>query len=314
MICTALHAFSWLGVFYGALLTRSVAVILVFFALGFLSNNFAAPGWVSWMNDLVPPHLRGRFLGFRNKAIGLPQFFTISLARVQLFLAARKGVQLFAFGILFTLGALARGVCLRPFSKQYEPPMAEVPPQEEFRFHIFLSKLAGTNFGRFGLFIFFMTFSVNLMGPLSSVHLLESLNFDYLRYMGVMMISLVFSFVAMNYWGPLTDRYGNYRILTATAIALPLLPMGWVFFKSVSLLMVVQMFSGFVWAGFNLSMTNYIYDAVRRGVLRLSRGRLPYASDIQVRHPQLRSWKLRAYIRPFRFYEDYNHYRFYPGF
>ena len=264
MICVSIHALSWLGVFYGTWLTRSVWVILMFFTAGFLAGNFAAPGWVSWMNDLVPPQIRGRFWGFRNRAIGITQFAAITLAGVLLFFAAKGKWEISAFGILFTLAAVARGFSLRPLSKQYEPPMTVPEKSEEFRFLVFLTKLRTTNFGRFALFSFFMTFSVNIMGPLVSVHLLKSLQFNYLQYMAVIMAAIVFSFVAMNYWGPLTDRYGNYRILTATAIALPILPIGFVVLKSAPWLVLVQIFSGFVWAGFNLSTANFIYDAVRK--------------------------------------------------
>lgn len=264
LICVSIHALSWLGVFYGTWLTKSVWVILIFFGVGFLAGNFSAPGWVSWMNDLVPPNLRGRFWGFRNRASGFTQFAAITVGGVLLFFAAKGKWEIIAFGILFTFAAVARALCTRPLSKQYEPPMTVAEKSQEFRFTVFLKKLGTTNFGRFALFSFFMTFSVNIMGPLVSVHLLKSLHFNYIQYMGVMMAAIVFSFIAMNYWGPLTDKYGNYRILTATAIFLPIIPVGFVVFQSAPYLILVQIFSGFVWAGFNLSTANFIYDAVRK--------------------------------------------------
>jgi MFS family permease len=134
----------------------------------------------------------------------------------------------------------------------------------EFRFRIFLTKLRTTNFGRFAFFSIFMTFSVNIMLPIIPVYVLRNLEFNYVQFTAVMMLAIIFSFISMTYWGPLSDLYGNYRILFTTAVVLPLLPVGWIVLKNFYLLLILQMFSGFVQAGFNISTTNFIFDAVRR--------------------------------------------------
>ncbi len=77
------------------------------------------------------------------------------------------------------------------------------------------------------------------------------------------MTSAILTLVFMPYWGPLADRYGNRRVLVATGLVIPFLALGWALFSSLWALVAIQVFSGFVWAGFNLCMSNYIYDAVR---------------------------------------------------
>jgi hypothetical protein len=178
--------------------------------------------------------------------------------------AKSANYELQAYIALFTLAFAARFANVLPLTRMYEPPMSVPDSATEFRFSIFLTRLFTTNFGRFALFSITMTFSVNVMGPIMPVYMLRSLEFNYAQFTAVMMMGLVFSFISMTYWGPLSDMYGNYRILFTTAIILPLLPIGWIAFKQFPVLVVLQIFNGFVLAGFNLSTTNYIFDAVRQ--------------------------------------------------
>jgi MFS family permease len=264
ILCSRLHAFSWLFMFFASFWTKSPWSVLIFYFLGLSAANFGGPGWVSWMNDLVPKNLRGEYWGLRNRIIGIAQFVFISLAGIVLHVAEGADKEIFAYGVLFTLAFAARFANFIPLGRQYEPPMSVPAFTSEFKFTIFLTKLLTTNFGRFALFIILMTFSINLIGPIIPVYIIKSLGFNYIQFTIVTMTAIVASFVFMTYWGRLSDMYGNYRILFITAIALPVLPVGWLLLRNFYGLIVLQVFSGFVFAGFNLATTNFIFDAVRR--------------------------------------------------
>lgn len=264
ILMSRMHALSWLLVLFLTIATRNPWMILIFYGAGISMANIGGPGWISWMNELVPTNLRGEFWGIRNRIIGLTQFAAIAVAGLTLQFANSADYELQAYIALFSLAFVARFANVIPLTRMYEPPMSVPEFATEFRFRIFLTRLFTTNFGRFALFSITMTFSVNVMGPIIPVYVLRSLEFNYAQFTAVMMAVLVFSFISMTYWGPLSDMYGNYRILFATAIMLPLLPVGWIVFKQFPVLLVLQVFNGFVLAGFNLSTTNYIFDAVRQ--------------------------------------------------
>jgi MFS family permease len=264
IIGNTVHAFSWLLIISITVLTKNVYLIILLYFFSVFSSSFGGPGWLSWMNDIVPEKLRGQFWGFRNRILGFSQFGAIAFAGIFLFYMKNNNTEIPAYIILFIMGFLFRVSSIYPLNKQYAPPM-NVPKKENlFKFKIFLTKLIPTNFGRFSLFCFFMTFTVNFMGPLIPVFIFKDLGYNYIQYTVVMMIASIFSFLFMTYWGPLTDKYGNQRILFITALVLPLFPLGWIFFRNFYLLCIMQMLSGFVWAGFNLSSVNYIFDAVRK--------------------------------------------------
>jgi MFS family permease len=264
LLGNTLHAFSWLFVFFITLITRLVWFAILFFGLGLTFTNLGGPGWISWMNDLVPREVRGRFWGIRNRILGLAQFAAIFAAGLSLFWAQQVRAELAAYGILFSFGFMARFSGVFLLKRQYEPRTHIPVEKSRMKFRKFIPRLVTTNFGRFVFFVILMTFSINLMAPLIPVYLLRELGFNYLQFTVLIMTSTIFTFIFMTYWGPLSDKYGNYRILTVTALVMPLLPFAWIFIRNFYLLIPLQIFSGFIWAGFNLSVLNYIFDAVRR--------------------------------------------------
>ncbi|MBN2441536.1 MAG: MFS transporter [Spirochaetales bacterium] len=263
IICNAAHSLSYLIIVYGTVITKNPLVALAAYALGTLSTHLGGPGWTSWMNDIVPKTSRGRYYSIRNRMITIFQFFTIILAGILLYFGEIYGFEELFYIFLFTAGSLSRLSSIYPLYKQYEPAMTIPKAPSEFKYIIFLKKIGSTNFGRFAGFSFLLTFAVNIMAPVVPVFLLKSLHFNYLQFMIIMMSSMFSTFLALRYWGNLSDTYGNYKILFVTAISLPIIIVGWVFIKNFYLLILLQLFSGFVWSGLNLSTQNFLFDSVK---------------------------------------------------
>jgi MFS family permease len=68
----------------------------------------------------------------------------------------------------------------------------------------------------------------------------------------------------LNRWGRISDIFGNRRILSATGIIIPLLPLLWAFSANFWYLLLIQALSGLAWAGFTLSATNFLYELIAR--------------------------------------------------
>ncbi len=253
----------WILTFFATVLTGSVWAAIVAFSIGLFATNFGAPAWNSWQNELVPEKMRGFYWGGRNRIVGFAQFTAITFAGVTLFIARRYHLEVYAFGFLFIASGIFRFFCSVPLSRQHEDPMPVPKGGDEFHFHVFLAKLVTTNFGRFVLFVMLMNFAVYIGGALVPVYMMKELKIGYLGFTLLTMTSTILALVLMPYWGPLADRFGNRKILLATAMVFPFLILGWVFFKDIRLLFLIQVTSGFAWAGFNLCVTNFIFDAVR---------------------------------------------------
>jgi len=264
VITCRLHALTWVFVFALTAWTKNPWFAVVFFVAGFFFGNISGPSWLSWMNDLMPREIRGEYWGRRNRVMGITQLFSISFAGIFLQIAKSHNFETLAYGILFNLGFLFRYGSSLFLKRQHEPPMLVAEESKSFKFHIFIEKLFTTNFGRFVLFYILLSFTINLTSPIIPVYLLSKLKFNYLQYTVIVMIFSISNLLFMTYWGPLSDKFGNYRILIVTACTIPFLALGWTLFRSFPLLIFHQFFAGFTMAGFNLAQANYIFDAVRR--------------------------------------------------
>ncbi|MFQ3621104.1 MAG: MFS transporter, partial [Spirochaetales bacterium] len=263
VITVFFHGISWILVLFYTWKTQNPWVGMVLFALGLFTAHLGSPAWASWMNDLVPPRQRGTFWANRNWIIGLAQFGAIFIAGSVMYVGRKIEWELAAFSILFLGAAAARLGGTYFLSRQYEPELQKPDKKSEFHFPIFLSRLFTSNFGRFTLFVMGIHFSVNIAACLIPAYVLKVLKVGYVEYSLLTITGPILALLFMPYWGPLADRYGNRRILLATGLFIPFLTLGWAFFSSLYLLLLLQIVGGFIWAGFNLCMSNFIYDSIR---------------------------------------------------
>ncbi|MFH1500462.1 MAG: MFS transporter [archaeon] len=245
-----------------------VPLLVVFYTLLVLFGAFSGPAWSSWMRDLVNAK-SAEYFGRRNKILGAVAL--VSMLVAGLILEYFEKTNLFiGFVILFGLAFVGRSISAYLFTRKYEP---ELKPEKGyyFSFFQFLRKMPKNNFGKFALFVALMTFAVSVASPFFAVYMLNELKFSYFIFTLTIVCHALFSLLFMPAWGKFADIYGNIKSIKITGVLISLVPFLWagsVFFKNFVFLVVyivlIEAFSGFAWAGFNLSMSNFIYNAVSR--------------------------------------------------
>ncbi|MDD5065679.1 MAG: MFS transporter [bacterium] len=265
IICNQFHAFSWILVLVLTYTMKNPVFIIVFYFIGVISTNFGTPAWLSWMNETVPARLRGEYWGKRNRIMGFFQFLATSTAGLTLYFF--KNIihhEFIGFAVIFTLAALFRSSSILPLSRMHEPQMKVPQKGKELTLLKFLKSSGRTNFKKFVLFNILMTFSVYFMPAMLSIHILKTLKFNYIQFALINMTVNIASFISMAYWGSLIDRFGNYAIMRLCAIGIILPSLLWAFLRNIYFILPIQIFSGFVWAGFNLTTFNFIFDLVKK--------------------------------------------------
>ncbi|RLG70823.1 MAG: hypothetical protein DRO11_05585 [Methanobacteriota archaeon] len=256
---TLLQALMWLPILCVMLLDDNRVWYLIFFAVIYHSlGGFQQPVWTSLIGDIVPKGCRGKYFGKRNCVTGLTSFLSIVLAGLLLDHFTELHM-VYGFIPLFLVAFYARLVSNIYMKKIYEPPY-KPKPGADFSFLAFLARMGKTNYGLFVLYLSLMSFAVQIAAPYFVVYMLEDLGFTYLEYMVVTSSAAITSFLSMTLWGNYTDLFGNKTILRLTGLLIPLIPILWLVSSSVPYLIAVQAFSGFIWAGFNLSAFNFIFD------------------------------------------------------
>ncbi|MCL6500766.1 MAG: MFS transporter [Candidatus Pacearchaeota archaeon] len=273
--CAMMQAIMWLlvimvGVLYfvfGINSTITPAFLIVVYTLLVLFGAFLTPAWNSWMKDIVSTG-SGKYFGNRNRIVGFVALVSM-LAGIFILDYLAKTKVFLGFVILFTLAFIARAISAFLLSKKYEPKIT-YEKGYYFSFWQFIRYIPKSNFGKFTVLVALMQLATAIASPFFAVYMLKDLGFSYLQWIIVTIASSLASLLLMPLWGKFADRYGNIKVINMTSFLVAVVPLLW--FVSIfvsksfllSYLVFVEIFSGMVWAGFNLSSSNFIYDAVTR--------------------------------------------------
>ena len=239
--------------------TNLVWWLICFVTLSTAAGGMIGPPWSSMIADLTPPALRGRYFGVRTWITNLVALiFSFVSAGLLQFLTGNTRL---AFAIIFAGAGISRMVSCYYVTQVAEPkPALSVNTQRKSILQI-AKGLWSTNIGRFIIFAFFMTLAQNIDAPFFSVYLLRGLKINYINYQVInATAAIVPTFVAV-WWGKRADRAGNLKVLHITAMMIPFVSFLWLVSPNVIWLCSVQIYSGFVWAGFNLCIGLFIWDA-----------------------------------------------------
>jgi len=260
--------------YYGVPFMSWAFILLAGLAYGFTA--VADPLWFSWMGSLVPEAIRGKYFSKRNRVIGVFNVVTLIIGAVILDYSKSLGVvygdvvglTLLGFGILFSIAAIARIVSWFMLKAQYEPKI-KVRKKDYFGFRNFWDNLWTMPFGRFCILRFMLNCSVGIASPFFVVYMLEYLDFSYLWYIGISVSPVVFQIMFLPLFGKISDSFGNVSLMRismwgigGTALAWTLVDFVPEGYLKVYLLIVPAIFAGFGWAGHNLAVNNYVYDAL----------------------------------------------------
>ena len=251
--------------FYFNIVTGILPIaLLVFFSLYFIFANLSSPGWFSWMGDLVDERYRGRWFAKRTFLTGLVGVTLSLFAAFALDFSRSNNFEIFGFAFLFFLAMTMRFLSFGVMKKQYDPKFI-VKKKSSYTFKKFLKEIPKTNFGKFSLFRALLGFSSAISSSLVVVYLLRHLEFSYLSYILIILSAVLFSLLFLDVWGKLSDKFGNYFVLSITSIIIPVIPLLWLVSGSfIYLLLVPGFISGISWGGFNLVVPNFVYDNVEK--------------------------------------------------
>jgi MFS family permease len=256
-----MHALMWLPILLIPYLfqTHQVWWLIAFMTLSTAFDSAANPVWGSMMADLVPVQVRGRFFGRRNRITGfISGVFSYVAGGILQLLTGNTNL---AFTIIFTGAIVSRLASFYFLSQMYEP----LSPGTEKRGHDGMLKIArglfSTNIGMFIIFCALINFTVTIAGPFFSPYMLRDLKFSYIVYTIINSVAALATIGSMMWWGKRMDRAGSIKVLKITSFFIPFVPLGWVLSHNFWWLIVMQVFSGFAWAGFQLSSSVFIFDA-----------------------------------------------------
>lgn len=237
-----------------------IAVLIVLILLHRVIGNLIGPAWGSLVSDYLPDNQRGGYFGRRLRLIGIAGVIAVCISGVVLSFF-KKVSPAMGFAVLFASAAAARLVSLFYMSKMVDLPLV-FSKESHFTFYMFLRRFRESNFVKFVFYISGITFGTYVSAAYFSVYMLRDLQFDYLTYTVIMLSAVVAGNISFPHWGNHADAVGNATILKITGICVSFIPVMWLFSTNIVYLIIIEFVAGFLWGGFNLCTTNFIYDAV----------------------------------------------------
>jgi len=272
LISILIQALMWLPIAFIPFLfeknNMGVWFIILFYVICFSAGKFYIPVWNSWMKDLVPKEKIGRFFGKRNAIYTFVLLTVVILASLFLDFFNNVEIVLICFGILFLIAMISGIVDMYILYKQHEPKF-EYDSKSYFSLYDFVKRMKDSNFGRFVLYLSLFSLSVNMAGPFFAMYMLNELKFSYMTYMMMTVAASLAIIIFMPVWGRIADKYGTIIVLKACGIIVGAFPILFLFSKNAAFLFLVNAFSGFGWAGFNLCAANFVYDVAKREKIAL---------------------------------------------
>ncbi|MFH1258060.1 MAG: MFS transporter [Candidatus Micrarchaeota archaeon] len=228
-------------------------MLLFVFSLYSILGPLVNPVWTSWMADLVPEKIRGRYFGYRNMVGGGATIVSIVLGGVILNFF---GTNVFlAFAVLFAFASIFRMLSFASLSKIDEPPQKS----HEYSLGLFgfLKEIKYNDFGIFLLYYSLLMFSTAIAGFYFSVHMIRNLHFTYEQFAVIEAFFALAMLLSSKYWGKVIDQFGNKLVLSVCGLLVPFVPFLWLTSKSAYMILIFEIFSGFAWGGLNLALFNY---------------------------------------------------------
>ncbi|RMG55601.1 MAG: MFS transporter, partial [Acidobacteria bacterium] len=135
--------------------------LMVLVATSYFLGAISAVAWLSWIADVVPENLRGRFFGRRNMFNGIA---TVGTSLIGGWFLDAWGKTLSDFQWLFLVAVMAGLMSIGFLKRIPEPPLTS-SPQKQAYFRALLRPLIDANFRRLLLFTMVWSFGVNLASP-----------------------------------------------------------------------------------------------------------------------------------------------------
>lgn len=233
----------------------AIAMKVVMDAFG----NLSMPAWTSLTAEIVPLAWRGRYFGTRNMFMGIANMVVTFIAGQVIVHAAspiagyqRVNFLALLFGVLSSIY----------FASIREPRSGFPVPKNSTDVYKPALLIQGLkrdpNFLAFCISQMVWNFSINIAGPFFSVYQVEVLH-SSAAIIGIQsIIASVAGLPAQRLFGGLNDRWGARKVLLLTGFLIPFMPFVWLFVRSPWHPTPINIWAGFMWAGYNLASFNFL--------------------------------------------------------
>ena len=233
---------------------QCLAAITALIVASSVGNSVATVGYNSWMGDLVPFDIAGRFFARRT----LVSTVSGAVAGIGAGILVDHVNSFGGFAVAFVVGAVFGAADITTYFFIQHPPFqrSESVPSP---WTIFVLPFRDRRYRQLVIFATLFYFAVNMPIPFFNVYMLENLHMNYfLITVSNQIMSSLFTILTVSRWGSICDRFGYKPVVWVSGIMAGLCLLIWFFVTpgNIWLVFVANIVAGIAWAGFNLAIFN----------------------------------------------------------
>lgn len=252
LVGSSLHALSWTAfcIMLGFLPRDDPAAAGLWIGVWFFVSSFCSSitgvSWNAWVQEWVPPRLRGKYFGRRNRLL---QLSTLSFLLLAGWVLAAWDYSRTAFQLLVAFAVLLRLLSILWQIRMPTETGARPPARSATLSAQFVTLRQSRPFLRFIVFGAAWSFAANLFGPFYHVFMFQELSLSAFQVGVLSVCGASGAALSMPAWGALLDRYGNKGVMVVSLALWQAQNLGWCFLTPENAFWLYPMW---VWGG----MTN----------------------------------------------------------
>ncbi len=185
----------------------------IWFFFSSFCGSITGVTWNAWVQEWVPPRLRGQYFGRRNRLL---KFSTLSFFLLSGWVLAAWDYSRTAFQLLIAFAVLLRVLSIL-WSLRMPTEASAAPPSRNATFLAqFATLRQSPAFLRFIAFGALWFFAANLFGPFYHVFMFDQLHLSALEVGLLAVCAATGAAASMPAWGALLDRYGNKSVMVVS--------------------------------------------------------------------------------------------------
>ncbi len=226
-----------------------IGVAAVSAVLGVIGNN----AWVSWMGELVPSSLRGRYFGKRTAMITIAGTLTSVVAGFLMDGARRDAGLTFALPLLAAVACAVGLLTTFIMARQHDPAPGASHVKMDLR--AALLPLRDPAARKVLLYQVAWNAGVGLSAPFFAFHMIKNLKMTFVMMALQAAAVACVRILTAPLWGKLIDRVGAQPVLLLCSLVISTIPALWLLPTEASLwpLAVDVVLNGAFWAGHGLA-------------------------------------------------------------
>jgi MFS family permease len=234
----------------------NLTIFLVIVTLSSILAMIATPGWLSWIADIVPEKIRGRYFARRNSAIAVTTVIATIIGGLILDHFKIIDRENLGFSIIIGIGSIFALISTLMLSKLSDSgsERSKIP----HRFSEVISPLKDRHFRSLLKIFFAWNVAIGISAIFFAAHMLKNLHMSF-TLISMYMAGVALSGVFMNrFWGMVIDKVGSRSVLVFCAFGISLIPLIWFLPRAdfLWILAIESIYTGALWSGFNLAAFN----------------------------------------------------------